>query len=326
MSESLIDASDAGALLAEVARLRGEVARLEQRVETLDRLAHQDTLIEVPNRRGFMRQLERLIDRATRYGDSSAMLFVDIDGLKMINDTFGHPAGDEALIQDLLARRREEKFAMGSYLFERQWDLEVNVKWEPGAPDRVQGVEPCAHLSPGLKALREDARLTEPAKDAVGEDAVGPFTEKLNVKRARRGGSYVLHQDFPYWDRITPVAARIVTAMISLDDATVENGCLEAAPGSHCEGKQKQRDAEGFVGLEMDEAAFDMTRLTPIETKAGDVIFFGSLLAHRSLPNTSGRDRRALLYSFQPAGNPTTLEIHRVRQQPAAPGEARVWR
>jgi len=99
MSESLIDASDAGALLAEVARLRGEVARLEQRVETLDRLAHQDTLIEVPNRRGFMRQLERLIDRATRYGDSSAMLFVDIDGLKMINDTFGHPAGDEALIQ-----------------------------------------------------------------------------------------------------------------------------------------------------------------------------------------------------------------------------------
>ena len=99
MNDSLIDASDAQALLAEVARLRGEVMRLEQRVETLDRLAHQDTLIEVPNRRGFMRQLERLIDRVTRYGDRAAMLFVDIDGLKMINDTFGHPAGDEALIQ-----------------------------------------------------------------------------------------------------------------------------------------------------------------------------------------------------------------------------------
>ena len=99
MNDSLIDASDAQALLAEVARLRGEVMRLEQRVEMLDRLAHQDTLIEVPNRRGFMRQLERLIDRVTRYGDRAALLFVDIDGLKMINDTFGHPAGDEALIQ-----------------------------------------------------------------------------------------------------------------------------------------------------------------------------------------------------------------------------------
>jgi len=99
MNDSLIDASNAEALLAEVARLRGEVARLEQRVETLDRLAHQDALIEVPNRRGFMRQLERMVDRVTRYGDRAAMLFVDIDGLKMINDTFGHPAGDEALIQ-----------------------------------------------------------------------------------------------------------------------------------------------------------------------------------------------------------------------------------
>jgi len=99
MEDRLIDASDAQALLGEIERLRGEVSRLEQRVELLDRLAHQDSLIEVPNRRGFMRQLERLIDRVVRYGDPAAMLFVDIDGLKMINDSFGHPAGDEALIQ-----------------------------------------------------------------------------------------------------------------------------------------------------------------------------------------------------------------------------------
>ncbi|MFL6783011.1 MAG: GGDEF domain-containing protein, partial [Sphingomicrobium sp.] len=64
-----------------------------------DRLAHQDVLIDLPNRRGFMRHLEATIDRVSRYDDGAAMLFVDIDGLKMINDTFGHPAGDEALIQ-----------------------------------------------------------------------------------------------------------------------------------------------------------------------------------------------------------------------------------
>ena len=46
-----------------------------------------------------MRELERLVDRAKRYGDPSAMLFVDLDGLKMINDTFGHKAGDGSLIQ-----------------------------------------------------------------------------------------------------------------------------------------------------------------------------------------------------------------------------------
>ena len=86
-------------LVAEIVRLRGQVAQLNERVVQLDQLAHQDSLINLPNRRGFMRALERLIDRAQRYAHGAAMLFVDLDGLKMINDTFGHRAGDEALIQ-----------------------------------------------------------------------------------------------------------------------------------------------------------------------------------------------------------------------------------
>ena len=43
--------------------------------------------------------LEATIDRVSRYDDIAAMLFIDVDGLKAINDTFGHQAGDEALIQ-----------------------------------------------------------------------------------------------------------------------------------------------------------------------------------------------------------------------------------
>ena len=99
VTERLVDVTDQEALLAEVDRLRADIARLEERVTMLDQLAHQDALIELPNRRGFMRQLDSLIDRVTRHGASAAMLFVDIDGLKMINDSFGHQAGDEALIQ-----------------------------------------------------------------------------------------------------------------------------------------------------------------------------------------------------------------------------------
>lgn len=84
---------------AEIEQLREKIARLEERVKTLDALAHQDVLVCVPNRRGFMRELEALIARVSRYGEDAAMLFVDIDGLKRINDSFGHKAGDEALIQ-----------------------------------------------------------------------------------------------------------------------------------------------------------------------------------------------------------------------------------
>jgi diguanylate cyclase (GGDEF)-like protein len=98
MNDVVIDVTDPDTLLAEIRRLRSEIAVLHERVELLDRLAYQDVLIDLPNRRGFMRQLEAAIDRVSRYDDSAAMLFVDIDGLKMINDTFGHQAGDEALI------------------------------------------------------------------------------------------------------------------------------------------------------------------------------------------------------------------------------------
>jgi len=99
MSDQMTDTTDVDGLIEEIGALRGKVAQLQERVAQLDQLAHQDSLIDLPNRRGFMRALERLIDRVKRYDEKAAMLFVDIDGLKLINDSFGHKAGDEALIQ-----------------------------------------------------------------------------------------------------------------------------------------------------------------------------------------------------------------------------------
>ena len=98
------DASSRNDLTDEIRRLREEVARLERRIEDLDQLAHYDSLVPLPNRRGFLRELEKRIDRANRYGDHSAVLFLDVDGLKTLNDSFGHHAGDAALVQvaDLL--------------------------------------------------------------------------------------------------------------------------------------------------------------------------------------------------------------------------------
>ena len=83
---------------AELAELHGRIAELERRCTELDRLAHHDTLVPVPNRRGFLRQLEMTIARLKRYKDPAAVLFVDLDGLKILNDCFGHSAGDAALV------------------------------------------------------------------------------------------------------------------------------------------------------------------------------------------------------------------------------------
>lgn len=116
--------TDPEALLAELSRLRAEIARLETRVDELDKLANLDSLVPVANRRGLIVQLDRMIARHERHGTPAALLFVDVDGLKALNDAFGHAAGDAALIHltelmvssvrqtDLVARIGGDEFAI----------------------------------------------------------------------------------------------------------------------------------------------------------------------------------------------------------------------
>jgi diguanylate cyclase (GGDEF)-like protein len=94
-----ISLDEAIALLDEIERLRGQLAAGEARLLELDRLAHRDALVDLPNRRSFIASLEHLIARVERYGFDAAMLFVDVDSLKAINDKFGHNAGDKALVE-----------------------------------------------------------------------------------------------------------------------------------------------------------------------------------------------------------------------------------
>src|SRR6185503_17229792 len=95
----LIRFEDAVLLLDEVERLRSELARTQARLAELDAVAHIDTLVNLPNRRRFLASLERTIARVRRSGGEAALIFVDVDGLKAINDGFGHKAGDEALME-----------------------------------------------------------------------------------------------------------------------------------------------------------------------------------------------------------------------------------
>jgi ectoine hydroxylase len=219
----------------------------------------------------------------------------------------------ETLERDLMAAKRTPKLTVGSYMFELQRELGSVVKWEPENPDVVQGIEPFAHISRPLDMWARDARLWNPSKDVVGQDDINLFTEKITMKRAHTGGTIVLHQDYPYWRNMNKVAHKVMTALIYLDDATVQNGCLEVSPGSHRDGMcRNTKTVEGFGSNELDEEKFDLSSLRPVEAKAGAVVFFGPFLVHRSLPNKSGKDRRALLYSYQPGGYPSGLELNRL--------------
>jgi Phytanoyl-CoA dioxygenase (PhyH) len=223
----------------------------------------------------------------------------------------------EELVADLVKDRKARRHQFGSYVFDHDGLRGVTIKWE-GDSDVVHGIEPFAHLSPPLRAFGYDGRLVDPMRDLIGDPWPELFTEKLNLKRPRHGGVNPLHQDFPYWEPVSEDASRIATAMLFLDDASPVNGCLEVLPGSHRRGRWPTRtDGDPFKQHEMDPAACEGFAMQPVEARAGDVLFFGPFLVHQSAPNRSERQRRALLYSYQPAGRPSLLdELRRTWSRP----------
>jgi diguanylate cyclase (GGDEF)-like protein len=78
-------------------RLRVQLAEALNRIEALQALSDTDFLLGVLNRRGFERELHRSIAYIKRYHASGALIMLDVDRLKPINDTYGHAAGDQVL-------------------------------------------------------------------------------------------------------------------------------------------------------------------------------------------------------------------------------------
>lgn len=90
----------------------------------LERLANQDPLTELANRRSFIEFGTAEWERFSRYGRDFSILLIDIDHFKLINDQFGHSAGDAALLEfsnqiremvrasDMLARIGGEEFGL----------------------------------------------------------------------------------------------------------------------------------------------------------------------------------------------------------------------
>jgi diguanylate cyclase (GGDEF)-like protein len=100
---------------AEIRRLGMQLAQALARIEQLQASADTDFLLEIPNRRGFERELNRAIAYIQRYHASGALIVLDVDRLKPINDTFGHAAGDQVLkaIVAVLARQIRSSDVLG---------------------------------------------------------------------------------------------------------------------------------------------------------------------------------------------------------------------
>lgn len=113
-----------GQLSDENALLRASLAQMSARLHELEQAADKDSVTPLPNRRRFLRELERAVSHANRHGTPGAVLYLDLTSLKSINDRHGHFAGDAALIHvarllaglirstDLAARIGGDEFAL----------------------------------------------------------------------------------------------------------------------------------------------------------------------------------------------------------------------
>jgi hypothetical protein len=151
----------------------------------------------------------------------------------------------------------------------------------------VQRIENFCPFHAEFDALVRDGALSRWTSALMGGPVV-LFKDKINFKMPG-GPGFKAHQDQQAgWGRYAPI---FVTAMVSIDPATLENGCLEVAPGRHC---------EGLLGEEwkpLDETGLD---LQAVPTNPGDVIFFDSFAPHASKPNFTDRPRRVLYLTYNP--------------------------
>ncbi|HLF09609.1 MAG TPA: EAL domain-containing protein [Gammaproteobacteria bacterium] len=120
------------ALKEEAAAREDALRRLGESNEQIRALAYQDGLTGLPNRRLFNEHLEKVLARARRKSTEFAVLFIDVDNFKLINDTVGHQAADEVLRQlaESLSDLTRSDDVLGLYM-DNDIDLETTITVEP---------------------------------------------------------------------------------------------------------------------------------------------------------------------------------------------------
>jgi diguanylate cyclase (GGDEF)-like protein len=136
-----------------------------RRYSDLEDLAYRDELTELPNRRGATRQIDVLLSRARRHGHELALLLVDADRFKAVNDEHGHAVGD-VVLRELASRLRER--VRGEDIVGRWGGEEFVVALPETTPD-------------GAVAVAESLRTAVAGSPIIAEDATLAMTVSIGV-------------------------------------------------------------------------------------------------------------------------------------------------
>ncbi len=181
-------------LMEEVERLREDLKHSRSRVDRLEQLADQDTLAPIANRRAFVREMSRIMAFSQRYDTASSVLYFDVDGLKAINDTHGHAAGDALLLfianvlvenirgSDFVGRLGGDEFGVLLAQADKQGANEKAVSLAQAVAEREfiwQGVKLPLSLSYGAYSFKPD----EDVSTALANADKAMYDNKRQTKR-----------------------------------------------------------------------------------------------------------------------------------------------
>ena len=144
------------------------------------------------------------------------------------------------------------------------------------------------------------------------------YHHKMMLKEPRVGGAWEWHQDYGYWYNFGCLYPDMASALIAVDRATRENGCLQVLRGSHKIGRIEHGMSGEQVGADMTrvEQAMKRHELVYCEMQPGDVLFFHANVLHRSDKNESDQPRWSLICCYNARHNDPFLDGYHARYSP----------
>ena len=171
------------------------------------------------------------------------------------------------------------------------------------------------HPGDGIYGMFARCRKMVDRVEEILREEVYHYHSKMILKDAKVGGAWAWHQDYGYWYQNGVLSPNLCSVMIAVDQATIENGCMQVIKGSHKLGRINHIISGDQAGADMErvEEAKKRLDLVHVTMDPGDALFFHSNTLHASDANESDHPRWAMICCYNAASNDPYKDSHHPR-------------
>ena len=171
------------------------------------------------------------------------------------------------------------------------------------------------HPGDGIYGMFARCRKMVDRVEEILREEVYHYHSKMILKDAKVGGAWAWHQDYGYWYQNGLLSPNLCSVMIAVDQATIENGCMQVIKGSHKLGRINHILSGDQAGADMErvEEAKKRLDLVHVTMEPGDALFFHSNTLHASDANESDHPRWAMICCYNAASNDPYKDSHHPR-------------